>query len=70
LQKSEKYYGEVWFSDNQEDKRFCILSFKGDDLILGNVTTFPTLSWVTDCNNADSINDSYRIVYDQNHVQQ
>jgi len=34
LKKNEKYYGEVWFSDDEEDKRFCILSFKDDDLIL------------------------------------
>ncbi|WP_418499375.1 hypothetical protein [Flagellimonas sp.] len=34
MKKKEKYYGEVWFSDNQSEKQFCILSFVDDDLVL------------------------------------
>jgi hypothetical protein len=32
--KESKYYGEVWFPDNQEQKQFCIMSFIDDDLVL------------------------------------
>ena len=34
MKKDEKYYGKVWFSNNQEDKRFGVLSFINDDIII------------------------------------
>lgn len=32
--KDQKYYGEVWFADSQEDKKFCMLSFEDNILVL------------------------------------
>lgn len=30
----KKYYGEIWFAENIEDKCFCILSIEDDDILL------------------------------------
>lgn len=34
MKKDQKYYGEVWFDDNQGQKQFCVMSFIDDDLVL------------------------------------
>lgn len=34
LKKNEKYYGEIWFAEQEQQKQFCVLSFIDDDLIL------------------------------------
>lgn len=32
MKKGIKYYGEVWYPDNENEKQFAIISFKDDDL--------------------------------------
>ncbi|MCY3999017.1 MAG: hypothetical protein OXE55_06645 [Flavobacteriaceae bacterium] len=47
LNKTKKYYGEVWFEETPTDKRFCVLSFKNDDIFIEtNLSPYPTLELV------------------------
>ncbi|CAM1346522.1 ApeA N-terminal domain 1-containing protein [Tenacibaculum crassostreae] len=34
LKKDKKYYGEVWFVNQEQHKQFCVMSFIDDDLVL------------------------------------
>ncbi len=47
LDKTKKYYGEAWFEETPTDKRFCVLSFKNDDLFIEtNLSPYPTLELI------------------------
>jgi hypothetical protein len=32
--KEKKYYGEVWFVENEDERQFCVMSFNGDKIWL------------------------------------
>ncbi len=34
MKKDKKYYGDIWFVGKEEQKQFCVLFFKDDDIFL------------------------------------
>lgn len=34
MEKNKKYYGDVWFVGNENQKQFCVLTFLNDDILL------------------------------------
>ena len=34
MEKDKKYYGDIWFVGKKEQKQFCVLFFKDDDIFL------------------------------------
>jgi hypothetical protein len=34
MKKNERYYGEVWFPTNEQDRKFAVLIPKDDEIII------------------------------------
>ncbi|MCY4216039.1 MAG: hypothetical protein OXC92_03515 [Flavobacteriaceae bacterium] len=47
LDKTKKYYGEVWFEETLADKKFGVLSFKNDEIFIEtNLSPYPTIELI------------------------